>query len=115
MNNNIEKIAEAIRNKRPIEFNYHREGKKIGKRIGWPHIIFSGFTKEQEFRTWLHLVQTEGVSDTLDIFPDWRMFIVNYISNVEILYNRPKFEPFEGYNPESDLYKGTKIIEKVSQ
>lgn len=112
-NQNIEKIIEAVRQQKSIEFEYVKEGKVYGKRTGNPHIIFSGVTKDGIPRTWSHIVQTEGVSDTLQTFPDWRMFIVESIQNIRILEKEANFEIFEGYNPESHVYVGTNILAKV--
>ncbi len=106
-------ISEAINLRKPIEFEYVKEGKIHGKRIGNPHIIFSGHTKEGDGRTWLHLVQTDGVSDTLCGFPDWRMFIAEHICKVQILRDYPSFEIFRGYNSDSDVYLGTQIIAQI--
>ena len=112
-NQNIERIIEATRQRKPIEFEYIKEGKVHGKRMGNPHIIFSGVTKDGIPRIWSHVVQTGGVSDTLQNFPDWRMFIVESLQNVRILEDEPNFEIFDGYNPESHIYIGTDILAKI--
>ena len=109
----VELIVRAIQAKKPIEFEYAKEGKIHGQRIGNPHIIFRGTTKDGILRTWCHIVQTGGVSDTLQIFPDWRMFITDSIQNVQIIKDGQNFEIFDGYNPESHMYIGTQILAKV--
>ncbi len=106
-------IVEAIQLRKPIAFEYIKEGKVQGGRIGNPHIIFSGVTKDGIARTWSHIVQTEGVSDTIQVFPDWRMFIVEYVHNPRILSDRSSFSIFDGYNPESHIYIGTHVIARV--
>lgn len=102
----IEIIKRAIALKKPIKFEYVRPDKdKVrGKRIGNPHVIFGGTTKEGLQRVWVHIAQTGGVSDTLVVFPDWRMFIMEYITEVTILEEEPCFDIQEGYNPDSEMY-----------
>lgn len=109
--NSQELIVEAIRTRKPIEFEYNKPGKVMGKRIGNPHIVFSGVTADGISRTWVHIAQTNGVSDTLVTFPDWRMFIMEHIEAVEILLEEPDFALQNGYNPASDMYSN--VIAKV--
>lgn len=111
MENTTEILIKAIKLKKPVEFEYNRPGKIFGKRVGNPHIVFAGTTKEGNRRTWVHIAQTGGVSDTLKKFPDWRIFIMEFITNVRILSDEPVFESQEGYNPNSDMY--TETIAKV--
>lgn len=113
MNDVVEKIKRAVLARKPVEFEYVKEGKVQGKRIGNPHIIFAGKTKEGVPRIWSHIVQTGGVSDTLEDFPNWRMFIVDFIENVVILEGEASFDVSEGYNPESNMYMGTEILAKL--
>jgi len=112
-NQNIELIVRAIEAQKPMRFEYVKEGKIRGHRIGNPHIIFRGTTKDGIPRTWCHIVQTGGVSDTLQVFPDWRMFITDSIQDVQIIQDEQSFEIFDGYNPESHIYVGTQILAKV--
>ena len=37
---NIEKLIKAIENRKPITFEYNKEGKTAGKRIGNPHALY---------------------------------------------------------------------------
>lgn len=100
----IEIIKKAVELKKPIEFEYIREGKIEGKRIGNPHILFN--------KVYVHIFQTFGVSDSgLEKGLPWRLFITDYIKNVQILENEPCFEIAEGYNPDSPMY--TDIIVKI--
>ncbi len=108
---NIDLLKEAIRRRKPIEYEYNRPDKVPGKRIGNPHVAFSGVTKEGVRRIWTHIAQTGGVSDTLKEFPDWRMFITEYVTDVRILEEEPEFTLQEGYNPYSDMY--SEVIAKV--
>lgn len=100
-------IIEAIAQRKPIEFEYNRPNKIFGMRVGNPHILFSGTTKEGLDRIWVHIAQTGGVSDTLEVFPEWRVFIIEFISNVRILNTEPIFELQDGYNPNAAMYANT--------
>lgn len=96
-------LIEAIKNRKPIEFEYKKEGKVLGKRIGNPHIIFiHPTTKKRE----IHIFQTGGVSDSnLSIGLPWRLFIIDFMENIKTLEDEPAFGNAEGYNPESPLYR----------
>jgi hypothetical protein len=104
-------IIQAIKMRKPIGYQYNRAEKVVGKRSGNPHAIFRGKTKEGIEKVWVHIVQTGGASDTLTEFPAWRMFISEFVSDVEILVNDPQFPIHDGYNPDSDMY--TEIIEQI--
>ncbi len=108
---NQELLIEAITQRKPVEYEYNRPGKIVGKRIGNPHIIFAGTTQEGFRRVWVHIAQTGGVSDTLVVFPDWRMFMTEFITEVKILDEEPDFSLQEGYNPKSEMY--SEILAKV--
>lgn len=109
----IETIIAAILAKKPIQFDYVKEGKIQGIRIGNPHIIFAGETREKIPRVWVHLVQTSGASDTQEEFPNWRTFISDFIKDVKVLSDLPEFEISDGYNPDASMYVGTKILARV--
>lgn len=118
---NIEKLTKAIENRKPITFEYIKEGKTAGTRKGNPHALYIFEYKDptKESKTKLDLVQTGGVSDSREEkpFPDFRQFFVTDLSNIEILENESVFEPLyeklneetgemeKRYNPESDYYK----------
>lgn len=106
-------IAEAIKQRKPIEYEYNKPGKVNGKRIGNPHILFAGVTSEGTPRTWVHIAQTGGVSDTLTVFPDWRMFISEFIANVRILEDEAEFPIQPGYNPMWPTYLESQILAKL--
>jgi len=98
-------LKKAIESRKPIEFEYNREGKVCGKRIGNPHVLFiypNGDTME------IHIFQTGGVSDSgLNVGLPWRLFIVEFIENIKILNDEPSFNIAEGYNPNSPMYVNT--------
>lgn len=109
----IEVIRKAIKARKPISFEYEKEGKVRGQRIGNPHIAFAGRTRDGIPRMWIHIVQTAGVSDTLDEFPEWRMFIGEFMRDAVVLQDDPPFEIFNGYNPDSHIYANTEILAKI--
>lgn len=118
---NIEKLTTAIENRKPITFEYNKEGKTAGKRKGNPHALYIFEYKDpnKESKIKLDLVQTGGVSDSREEkpFPDFRQFFITDLSNIEVLENESDFEPLyeklneetgemeKRYNPESDYYK----------
>lgn len=102
--NSLEIIKKAIESQKPIEFEYNREDKVTGKRIGNPHILFN--------KVYVHIFQTGGVSDSgLGSGLPWRLFITDFIENVKVLSDKPSFEIAEGYNPDSVMY--VDIIAKI--
>lgn len=101
--NNLELLIDSVKKKKSISFEYNKPGKTSGKRFGNVHAIFIFTAKIGTQSTKLHIVQTAGVSDSklTNPFPDFRMFNIGDISNIEILSNEPDFEIFnEKYNPE---------------
>lgn len=77
-----------------------------GWRIGNPHAVFVATKKNWEYDTKVHIVQTGWVSDSeTNKFPEFRLFNVDEISNIEIIHNNPQFTVDERYNSEWDWYK----------
>lgn len=104
---NLELLIGSVEKRKPISFEYNKPGKTPGKRIGNVHAIFIFEAKLGKKSTKLHVVQTAGVSDSKDTnpFPDFRMFNIEDISNIKVLYDEPDFEIFyEKYNPEWEGY-----------
>jgi hypothetical protein len=99
----LELLTKSVENRLPISFQYNKPDKSEGIRIGNVHAIFIFTSKKREISTKLHIVQTDGVSDSADKgdFPFWRTFNIDFISDVKILEDSGKFEIEEGYNPES--------------
>jgi len=94
--------------KKAIKFEYNREDKPFGKRFGNPHIIF--YHKDTNNLS-VHIFQTDGVSSHPEEIPDWRHFLIEFIDNVNILYDQEKFDIAEGYDSNSPIYK--EIIAKT--
>tara|TARA_B100000378_G_C17818030_1_gene333333 strand:- start:167 stop:499 length:333 start_codon:yes stop_codon:yes gene_type:complete len=99
----LDMLIKSVENRQPISFQYNRADKTKGVRIGNVHAIFIFTSKKGEISTKLHIVQTDGVSDSGDKgdFPFWRTFNIDFISDVKILEDLDRFEIEEGYNPES--------------
>ncbi|MBW8687748.1 WYL domain-containing protein [Chitinophaga rhizophila] len=114
--NVLDILAKAIKNRHQISFQYNKEGKTVGKRIGNPYAIFIFTAKNTRIQsTKVHIVQTSGVSDSAEIkpFPSFRTYNIEELSEVQVLGQLPQFtQPFhESYNPEWDGYKD--VIAKV--
>ncbi|GEM_PF-2936973 len=95
----LESIKTAIANRTSISFNYIREGKDPGLRVGDPYAAFIKRLKSGEERVYLHLVQTSGVTDSGAEFPSWRRFFLNNVSNVQLIKDKAPFKISAGYNP----------------
>lgn len=114
--NTLEILKQAIKLRKQISFEYIKEGKVDGTRIGNPYAVFIFTAKNTRIQsTKVHIVQTDGVSDSLDKnpFPSFRMYNIEDLSNVQILEDEDVFGPpfHEGYNAEWDGYKD--VIEKI--
>ena len=114
--NILDTLIHAIKNKQQISFEYNKEGKIKGERIGNPYAIFIHTAKNSGVQsTKVHIVQTEGVSDSMNEnpFPSFRTYNIEELTNVTILTSREPFSPpfHENYNPEWEGYKD--IIAKV--
>lgn len=110
----LDTLIVAIKSRKPVSFEYNKPGKVAGIRIGNPHAVFIFTSKAGATSTKIHLVQTDGVSDSVDLspFPDFRMFNIEELSNMVVIEDSPVFEPYyEKYNPEWEGYKD--VLEKV--
>lgn len=107
----LDVIRSAINHKKPISFEYNKTGKTPGKRIGNPHAVWVMRKKDGSESTKVHIVQVDGVTDSDQGFPSFRMFDLEEISKIEELTEFPNFEVDEKYNPEWDKY--TFVIAKV--
>jgi len=110
--NILDLFISAINSKNSISFEYNKPGKTPGTRIGNPYAVFIFTAKSGKQSTKIHLVQTAGVSDSKDKspFPEFRMFNIEELSNVQILDTT--FNPNnEKYNSEWEGYKD--VLAKV--
>lgn len=107
----LQLLKKAIQERKPISFEYNKAGKVSGKRIGNPHAVFIMRKKDNTESTKVHIVQTDGVTDSEPSFPDFRMFDILEISNIMIIEDACKFDIDDKYNPNWDGYKN--VIAKV--
>lgn len=107
----LDNLKDAIKNRCPVEFEYNKAEKTIGKRTGNPHAVFILQRKDGSESTKVHIVQTGGVSDSGQEFPSFRMFDIEELSNVKSIQNSPKFMPSSDYNPAWEGYAF--VIEKI--
>lgn len=105
----IEILKKAIQQKSVISFEYEKPGKETTCRVGNPHALFVMCRKDGTTSPMLHIVQTSGHSNGEQYFPSFKMFQVEYISNVTICDPGPgvTFETSPLYNSEWDGYKST--------
>jgi len=106
----LEMLRYAIEKRLPISFEYNKEGKVTGKRIGNTYAVFIYTAKNTRIQsTKVHIVQTSGVSDSLESnpFPSFRMYNIEDLSELLVLEDSECFAPpyHENYNPEWDGYK----------
>ena len=101
----LEILKEAIEKRMPITFEYNKIGKTAGERVGNPHAVFVMQKKDGSESTKVHVVQTEGVSDSEQEFPSFRMFDLSELSNVEINDTEIPFDISGDYNADWDGYQ----------
>ena len=111
--NTLETLKQAIENKQQISFEYNKEGKIKGERIGNPYAVFIYTAKNSRVQsTKVHIVQTDGVTDSGKPYNEFRMFNIEELSKVLILEDKEQFPPFhKDYNPEWEGY--IDVIAKV--
>lgn len=100
----IDILEEAIKNKYVISFEYLKEGKVRGVRIGNPHAVFNMHKKDHSTSIKIHIYQTGGVSDTDEKLPSFRMFDIENLNSVSIIKPEQTFIPSEQYNPDWQGY-----------
>lgn len=101
----LQLLKDAIDRRKPISFRYKKSGKNPGERIGNTHAIWVMRKKDGTESTKVHIFQTDGVSDSGQELPSFRMFDLDTLSEVEILEDNESFEISELYNPEWKDYK----------
>lgn len=94
----LDKLRDAILNRRPVRFIYNKSGKTSGIRIGNPHAVFISVSKVGEESTKVHISQTGGASDSETPFPSFRMFDLEDITIQEVLEQSTPFPVHPDYN-----------------
>jgi len=108
----LEILTQAIKERKPISFQYIKPGKTSGNRIGNTHAIFLSTKNDGTQSTHVHIVQTSGVTDEPEeTFPKWNTFKIEFLTDIEILENAPTFEIDPLYKPNSPMY--SRVIEKI--
>jgi len=107
----LENLKLAIKNRTSVSFAYNKPGKVSGVRIGNPHAVFVMTKKDGSKSTKVHIVQTDGVSDSGQEFPSFRMFDITELLNVELVDDSSPFPVHEDYNSGWDGY--SHIIAKI--
>ncbi len=103
----LEILTTAIQNQLPISFTYNKKDKDPGIRIGNPHAVFIMKRKDGHESTRVHIVQTEGVSDSGEAFPSFRLFDLSEIDEIVLLSDRKRFDISPQYNPDWPGYTFT--------
>lgn len=107
----LQNLKAAIETQKPVSFTYNKPGKTPGKRIGNPHAVWVMRKQDGTESTKVHVVQVDGVSDSGQEFPSFRMFDLSVLADVEVLSDSQSFKTSDEYNPEWDGY--TFVIAKV--
>lgn len=106
--NNLELLKKAIQLQKPISYEYNAPDRAVGLRFGNPHAIFISTSRNIN----IHIYKTNGVkTDPTKPLPDWREYIVKYITNITILVGHASFKVANGYNPNSKMY--SRVIAKI--
>lgn len=100
-------LSDAIEKRAIISFEYNKIGKVKGIRLGAPHAIFIMHKKDGSESTKVHIVQIDGVSDSCQTLPSFRLFDLEELTNIEITYPEIKFEVSEQYNSDWKGYQHT--------
>lgn len=104
-------IKKAIQERKSLSFEYNKDGKIPGERVGNPHAVFILRRVDGTESTKVHIVQTGGVTDSLPNFPEFRTFDISELSGLKILESSTPFSIDDKYKPDSDMYKY--VIAKV--
>ena len=108
--NTLEILRTSVETKKPICFEYNKQGKIAGRRIGHSYAVFIFTAKNTRIQsTKVHIVQVDGVPDSIitNPFPSFRMYNIEDLSNLYILDDNECFAPpyHEDYNSEWEGYK----------
>jgi hypothetical protein len=90
-------VQAAIHQRRALLFSY--EGDELPERIGHPHALFLGLSRE----ACVDIYQVSGFTRTATL-PAWRTFLLDRIIAAERL--EEGFEPAPGWDPLGDKYAG---------
>jgi hypothetical protein len=106
--NILEILKQAIHQKKSVCFQYVKEGKIRGERVGDPHAIFGHHLTSNVN---VHIYETAGVSDSRESLPGWWQFLTENIEDIKLLEDQSSFGIANGYNPNSPMYAN--VIAKI--
>lgn len=99
----LDTLIQAIKEKKVIAFQYNKEGKTFGTRIGAPYVIYSGTDGTKKY---VDLYQSSGISDRVSTgqaeFPHWVTLELEFVSDVAL--TEDTFVPISGYKRYSKKY-----------
>jgi hypothetical protein len=101
-------LQDAIENQKSIEFKYIKTGKVEGTRMGDPHAVFLHPTTNNAT---VDIFQTGGASDSQQLIPRWRPFLLEFIQDITI--TEKHFHIAVGYDSNPASKKYSKVISKV--
>lgn len=102
---NLETLKKAIEKRAKITFEYNKPGKTAGRRVGDPYAVFIMRRKDGSESTKVHIFQTDGVSDSGQELPSFRLFDMVELTNIQIISPIKNFSITPEYNPEWEGYK----------
>ena len=92
----LDTLIKAIKEKKVISFQYNKEGKTYGERLGAPYVIYSGTDGTKKY---VDIYQTSGISDRVATgqseFPHWVTLEFEFVSDVTL--TEGTFVPISGY------------------
>lgn len=99
----LDTLIQAIKEKKVISFQYNKEGKTHGERIGAPYVIY--WDKDATKR-YVDLYQSSGISDRVATgqseFPHWVTLEFEFVSDV--ILTEGTFVPISGYKRYAKKY-----------
>jgi len=109
--NELKVIEEVITTRTPISFEYVRERKTPGDRIGNPHAVYLRKLQSGEKKVYLDVWQTGGVTDSRKgdskkgELPGWTTCFLDDVVNIELKADEAPFDITTNYNPHADKFK----------
>ena len=104
----LNQVRDAIRRRLPMSFQYIKESKTRGRRVGHPHVLFVAPSGQ----TSCLVLQTEGATDSEQSLPSWRQFELRFFVDVTVLDGQGPFPIRADFQKEHDRYRET--IEAVA-
>ncbi|HLG36349.1 MAG TPA: hypothetical protein VI757_15835 [Bacteroidia bacterium] len=100
---NLEILTKAIQLQKPISFEYNAPKHVVGKRYGNPYAVYIDVGTNNIL---MDIYRTSG-AQTPPIkkpLPDWKRYLVDYLSEIKVLEEENSFEIRHDYKPNSPRY-----------